>query len=61
MEKGIFFDPVNIRLFGVACVMLDTDGVAHLVQEFFWAAFHILCYKDLHEKSKDHMINITRL
>ena len=31
MEEDIFFDPVNIRLFGVAGVMLDLDGVVHLV------------------------------
>ena len=41
MEEDIFFDPVNIRLLGVAGVMLDSDGVAHLVQEFLRAAFHI--------------------
>ena len=35
MDEDIFFDPVNIRLFGVAGVMLDSDGVAHLDQEFF--------------------------
>lgn len=31
VEKDKFFDPVNISLFGVAGVMLDSDGVAHLV------------------------------
>jgi hypothetical protein len=34
MEEDIFSDPVNIRLFGVAGVMLDSDGTAHLVYEF---------------------------
>ena len=52
LPYNIFFDPVNIRLFGVAGVMLDSDGVAHLVQEFFGAAFHVLCSKDSHERSK---------
>jgi hypothetical protein len=60
MEEDIFFDPVNIRLFGVAGVMLDSDGVAHLVQEFFGAAFHVLCSKDMHERSKDRIISISR-
>ena len=41
-----------MRLFGFACVMLDADGVAHLVQEFFGAAFNVVCSEDLHERSK---------
>lgn len=35
MEEDRFLGPVNIRLFGVAGVMPDSDGVAHLIQEFF--------------------------
>lgn len=34
VKEDKFFDPVNIRLFGVAGVMLNSDGVAKLVQEF---------------------------
>jgi hypothetical protein len=37
MEEDILFDPINIRLFGVAGVILYSDGAAHLVQEFFGA------------------------
>lgn len=59
--RQILFDPVNVGLFGVAGVMLDSDGVAHLVQEFFGAAFHILFSEDLHERSKDRIICISRL
>ncbi len=55
MEEDKFFDPVNIRFFGVASVMFDPDGVAHLVQEFFGAAFHVLYPEDLHERSKDRI------
>ena len=61
MEENIFFDPVNIRLFVVAGVMPDLDGVAHMVQEFFGAAFHILFSEDLHERSKDRIISIRTL
>ena len=43
MEEDLFFAPVNIRLFGDAGVMLDSDGVTHLVQEFFWGDFPWLC------------------
>jgi hypothetical protein len=53
MEEDKLFAPVNIRLYGVAGVMLDSDGVAHLVQEFFGAAFHVLYSEDLDERSKD--------
>ena len=56
--RGYFFDPVNVRVCGVAGVMLDSDGVAHLVLEFF-AAFHILFSEDLHERSKDRIICIS--
>ena len=55
MEEDKFFDPVNIRLSGVAGLMLDSDGVAHLVQEFFGAAIHVLYSEDLHERSKDRI------
>jgi hypothetical protein len=61
MEEDIFFDPVNIRLFGVVGVMLDSDDVAHLVQEFFGAAFHIFCSKIMYERSMDRIISISRL
>lgn len=61
IEEDIFFDPINLSLFGVAGVMLDSDRVAHLVQEFFGAAFHVLCSKGLHERSKDRIISISRL
>jgi hypothetical protein len=61
MEEDIFIDPVNVRLFGVAGVMLDSDGVARLVQEFLGAAFHILFSDDFHERSKDRIICISRL
>ena len=56
----LFFDPVNIRLFGVAGGRLDPDEVAHLVQEYFGAAFHVLCSKDLHERSKDRIIRFRQ-
>ena len=50
MEEDKFFDPVNIRLFAVAGVMLDSDGVAHLVQEFFGRLFMFytprICIRD---------------
>ncbi len=35
MEEDKFHYPVNVRLFGVAGEVLDPDGVAHLVQQFF--------------------------
>jgi hypothetical protein len=46
---------------GVASVMLDSDGAAHLVQEFFGAAFHVLTCEDLHGRSEDRIINNRRL
>jgi len=55
MEEDQFFDPVDIRLFGVAGVMLDSDGVAHLAQEFFGVAFYFLYSEDLRERSKDRI------
>ena len=43
VEEDIFFDLVNVCLFGVAGVLIDSDGGIHLVEVFFGAAFHILC------------------
>lgn len=40
VEEDIFSDPVNAGLFGIAGVMLDWDGVTHLVEEFYGTAFH---------------------
>jgi hypothetical protein len=61
MEEDKFFDPVNVYLFGIAGVTFDSDDVAHLVQEFFGAAFHVLYSKDLFERSKDRIIIFSRL
>jgi len=55
MEMDKYFDPVNIHLFGVAGLMLGSDGVAYLVQKFFGAAFHVLYSEDLHERKKDRI------
>jgi hypothetical protein len=34
MKEGNLFNPVNVSLFGVAGVIFNSDGVAHLVREF---------------------------
>ena len=67
-NRRLWKDPVLVSDVGgkaiviqVAGVMLDSDGVAHLVQEFFGAAFHILFSEDLHERSKDRIISIRTL
>ena len=61
MKEDIFLDPINVCLFGVAGVMLDSHGVAHLVHEIFGAAFHVLCSENLYGRSKDRIIPIDRL
>jgi hypothetical protein len=35
VEEDIFSDPVNVGLFGITGVILDSDAVPDLVQEFF--------------------------
>jgi len=58
MDEDIYFHPVNIRLFGVAGVMHDSDDISHLAQEFIGAAFYVLYSEDLHERSKDRIYYI---
>ena len=33
--EDIFSDPINVGLFGIAGVMLDSDGVMQLSRSFF--------------------------
>jgi hypothetical protein len=51
----MFFDPVNIHLFG-AGDLFATERVAHQVQVLFGAVFDVLCAEDSYEKSKDRII-----
>ena len=41
MKENIFLDPINVCEFGVDGVMLDVDGVAHIVYEFVGVVFSI--------------------
>ena len=44
-----------------AHLLLASDGVAHLFEEFLGAAFHILCSEDLHQRSLDCIISVRRI
>lgn len=35
VREDVFFDPIDIRLLGVAGVMLHADGITKRIQEFF--------------------------
>lgn len=40
MKQDVASDPGHVGLFGADRIVLEADGITHLVQEFLGAGFH---------------------